>query len=190
MAAIQGVQKQLPVHGQAAVESWIDETAPLGKDASFWRRDAGDVFHELCDLAREKLARVGVRASAEDVFNMFLIVILSFSYNAHVHPQSKRSFRSRLVGAWCGASSRRCAKNTFYMAWVRFPLQAATSARAMYPRKLTWVPADGSMPLLRVATVSAGDQEPTLLPKLLARARGQCLPYVLLPRPELVVTRA
>ena len=53
VAALQGTIEELPQNARPSVESWIDEIAPYGKDPSFWQRDCGEVFLEICDLTRQ-----------------------------------------------------------------------------------------------------------------------------------------
>jgi hypothetical protein len=95
--ALQGTIEELPESARPSVESWIDEIAPLGTDSSFWRRDCGEVFLEICEQARQKLSIYTVQVNDEQLLNMFNIIVLNFAYGAHKH-QGTKSFIQKSIG--------------------------------------------------------------------------------------------
>lgn len=97
VAALKGTIQELPEKAQQCVESWIDEIAPYGKDPSFWQRDCGELFIEICNLARQKIATYMVNVTDDHLFSMFQIIVLNFAYGAHKHPQSK-AFIQKSIG--------------------------------------------------------------------------------------------
>lgn len=89
MAAIRGLTEELPPSAHISIESWIDKIMPLGAYGSFWEQDCGEVFLGVCDEARTHLTNIGVNPTNDNIFNMFLIIVLSFAYTAHISPPSK-----------------------------------------------------------------------------------------------------
>lgn len=97
VAALQGTIEELPQSARPSVESWIDEIAPFGAEASFWQKDCGEVFLEICDRARQKLDSHAVRAIDDQLLSMFNIIVLNFAYGAHKHPGTK-AFIQQSIG--------------------------------------------------------------------------------------------
>ncbi|MBF0229501.1 MAG: hypothetical protein HQK63_07915 [Desulfamplus sp.] len=97
LLALEGTIQELPENARPCVESWIDEIVLYGKNPNFWQRDCGEVFTEICDLARRKLANYMVTATEDHLFSMFQIIVISFAYGAHKHPQSK-AFIQQSIG--------------------------------------------------------------------------------------------
>jgi hypothetical protein len=97
VAALMGTIQELPESARSCAESWIDEIAPFGKNPSFWQRDCDEIFLEICNRARQKLATYSIDASDDILFKMFQIIVLNFGYTAHKHPQSK-AFIQQSIG--------------------------------------------------------------------------------------------
>ena len=97
VAALQGTIEELPQSARASVESWIDEIAPFGADPTFWQKDCGEVFLEICGRARQKLDSHSVRATDDQLLSMFNIIVLNFAYGAHKHPGTK-AFIQKSIG--------------------------------------------------------------------------------------------
>lgn len=98
VAALKGTIAKLPSKAAAEVESWIDEIAWLGKNPTFWQRDCGEAFLEICGRARNKLAACGITSPTdEDLLSMFQIIVLNFAYGAHRHAGSK-AFIQKSIG--------------------------------------------------------------------------------------------
>jgi hypothetical protein len=96
--ALLGTVEKLPNTARLGVESWIDEIAPLGKDAGFWQKDCGEALREICGRARHKLTGCGVAPiTDDDVMWMFQIIILNFAYGAHKDAESK-AFIQKSIG--------------------------------------------------------------------------------------------
>ena len=96
--AIVGTSERLPNGAAQRAESWIDEIAPMGKNATFWQRDCGKALQEICQRASETLTRCGVASPTDvDLFSMFQIIVLNFAYGAHKDLGSK-AFIQKSIG--------------------------------------------------------------------------------------------
>jgi hypothetical protein len=97
VAALQGTIEELPQSARPSVESWIEEMAPFGSEPSFWQKDCGEVFLEICGRAHQKLNSHAVRATDDQLLSMFNIIVLNFAYGAHKHPRTK-AFIQQSIG--------------------------------------------------------------------------------------------
>jgi hypothetical protein len=97
MKSLLGTKDLLPTAAQETVEGWIDQFASLSRTPEFWTRDCGEALSVICELADKRLSHIGIRATEEDVFNMFQIVVLNFAYTCH-QEESSRMFIQRALG--------------------------------------------------------------------------------------------
>lgn len=97
VAAMQGTIEELPQSARASVESWIDENTAFGADPSFWQKDCGELFLEICGRARQKLDSHSVRATDDQLLSMFNIIVLNFAYGARKDPGTK-AFIQQSIG--------------------------------------------------------------------------------------------
>lgn len=97
LEALKGTAHELPAGAQPLVESWIDEMNPSARVEQFWQQDCGVALMSITTAAAAKLRGVGVEPSSNDLFNMFQIIVLNFTYASHIHPQSK-AFIQKAIG--------------------------------------------------------------------------------------------
>lgn len=97
IAAVEGLRDMLPPAARPTVPSWIDTVARQGANPEFWRRDCGEVFTEICDRARQWLAKCSVDATDDDVFMMAQIIVSNFAYGAHTNLGTK-AFIQKSIG--------------------------------------------------------------------------------------------
>lgn len=97
ITALLGTIEELPESVIPHVDSWIDEINSFGAEPSFWKKDCGEVFIDICNRARQKLQSLSVCATEDQIFNMFNIIVLNFAYNAHKSPETK-AFIQQSIG--------------------------------------------------------------------------------------------
>ena len=97
VTALQGTMEELPRPARPSVEGWIDQMNPSALDREFWARDCGDVFLDVCLRARQVLKATLTQPTDEQVFSMFQIIVLNFTYAIQQDSKSK-AFVQKSIG--------------------------------------------------------------------------------------------
>jgi hypothetical protein len=139
IAAVHAVTAQLPPTAQPLVESWIDEMNPQSRSEQFWQQDCGEALAAITAAARAKLRSARVEPTTDDLFNMFQIVVLSFSYATHLSNRSK-AFIEKALWGWHPRQALSLAMQPS-SALVVTALCAACGTIAGYPH--LWLPYTG-----------------------------------------------
>lgn len=81
-AAINGMITMLPQNSENIVSNFIDRWLPITDEPDFWGRDTSEVFSLITNDARGVLQQEGLQSDDETIFNMFLLVVLTYVCNA------------------------------------------------------------------------------------------------------------
>lgn len=87
---LQGTMAMLPENARSTLENFIDRWNEKTYDKELWQKDTSQVFTEIVDDARSILSPIGAPTDDETLFNMFQIVVLTYSWNASDQPNMQK----------------------------------------------------------------------------------------------------
>ncbi len=74
----------------------IDEFNEEINEKSFWANDSGNSLSFITNKTKKRFMELGLTASDEDLFNVYNIIVLNFTYSANVNSDMKKYIKSSI----------------------------------------------------------------------------------------------
>ncbi len=120
---IQGIVEMLPEEARPLVQPFINRWNDRAYEKDFWQMDTAIVFDEIIGDARSVLSESGIQFDDETLFNMFNIIVLSYTCSAHNQPKMKE-----FIGIRSSKFPWMSAISLFYPVLATFYISTRTPA--------------------------------------------------------------